>query len=148
MESQFAMGISPDTPGLQIEQWLGQCVIPCHRPLQPDDFGMDFEEEDFEVEQLKELEAEAMARDDEDFETLRGPVTLLSDNWKAKTASLHLRTEDEIRELLKRSQDLTLIPVSDRGVIYNYFQRQSKRAIVGQFRKLAKKFQYLCEQKK
>jgi helicase required for RNAi-mediated heterochromatin assembly 1 len=148
MESQFAMGISQDTPGIQMEQFLGKCIIPCYRPLQPDDFGMEFEEEDFEIEQLKELEAEAMARDDEDFETLRGPVTLLSDNWKGKTASLHLRTDDEIRELLKRSQDLTLIPVSDRGVIYNYFQRQSKRIIVGQFRKLAKKFQHLCEQKK
>jgi helicase required for RNAi-mediated heterochromatin assembly 1 len=109
---------------------------------------MEFEEEDFEIEQLKELEAEAVARDDEDFETLRGPITLLSDNWRGKTASLHLRTDDEIRELLKRTKDLTTVPVSDRGVIYNYFQRQAKFLIRSTFRKLSQKFARACQNKK
>jgi helicase required for RNAi-mediated heterochromatin assembly 1 len=142
------MGISPDTPGIQMEAWIGKCVIPCHRPAQPDDFGLEFEEEDFEIEQLKELEAEAVACDDEDFETLRGPITLLSDNWKGKTTSLHLRTDDEICELLKRTQDLTTIPVSDRGVIFNYFQRQAKFLIRSTFCKLFQKFAQACRNKK
>ncbi|KAF2791763.1 hypothetical protein K505DRAFT_376542 [Melanomma pulvis-pyrius CBS 109.77] len=147
-EAQQAMGISPDTPGIQMEQWLGKCLTPCLRPLQPDDFGMEFEEEDFEVEQLKELEAEANARDDENFETLRGPVTLLSDNWRGKGGSSYLRTDDEIRDLLKRTGDLTTIPVSDRGVIYNYFHRETKRLILVEFRKLARNFEHACLRKK
>ncbi|KAF2714355.1 hypothetical protein K504DRAFT_366188 [Pleomassaria siparia CBS 279.74] len=145
---QCAMGISADTPGIHMEQWLGRCLTPSPRPLQPDDFGMEWEEDDFEVEQLQELEAEANAQDDEDFETLRGPVTHLNDNQKGKGGSRHLRTDDDIRQLLKKTQDLTTIPVSDRGVIYNYFQRQTKQLILIDFRRRAKEFGYWSEQKK
>jgi len=147
IESQLIMGASGEFPGLQMEQWLGKCLTPCHRPLQPDDFGMEFEEEDFEIEALKELEAEAVARDDDDFESLKGPVTLLSDNWRGRVC-LDMRSDDDVREKLESIQDLTTIPLSERGAIYNYFQRQTKMLILNDFRKLAKKYDLACQQKK
>ena len=81
---QSAMGISQNTPGVQMELWLGRCLESCDRPYQPDDFGIPYEEEDFdEAEQLEELEAEAVARDDDDdIEALRGPISTLSDNYR------------------------------------------------------------------
>ena len=46
LESQCTMGISPvGNPGILMEQWLGKCLAPCHRPSQPDDYGWGFEEE-------------------------------------------------------------------------------------------------------
>jgi helicase required for RNAi-mediated heterochromatin assembly 1 len=46
LESQNTMGIScKEQPGILMEQWLGKCITPCHRPSQPDDFGWGFEEE-------------------------------------------------------------------------------------------------------
>jgi helicase required for RNAi-mediated heterochromatin assembly 1 len=46
LDSQCTMGISPvENPGILMEQWLGKCLAPCHRPSQPDDYGWGFEEE-------------------------------------------------------------------------------------------------------
>jgi helicase required for RNAi-mediated heterochromatin assembly 1 len=85
MESQLTMGMSSsDGPGLLMEQWLGRCIAPCDRPIGPEEFEWGYEEDDFEMEQLKELEAEAVAKDDDDIEALRGPVVLLSDNYKGR----------------------------------------------------------------
>ncbi|KAF2004085.1 hypothetical protein P154DRAFT_65985 [Amniculicola lignicola CBS 123094] len=145
MEAQYVMGISPDTPGIQMEQWMGRCLRDCDRPLQPDDFGMEFEEDDFEVEQLKELEAEAFAQDD-DFETLKGPYILLSDNKIGKCGG-NLRTDADIRDVLKTTPDLNNIPPVDRGDIYNYFLRHTKRIILQEFRGHAKAYEKLVKQR-
>jgi helicase required for RNAi-mediated heterochromatin assembly 1 len=147
LDSQCTMGISPaDNPGILMEQWLGKCLAPCHRPSQPDDYGWGFEEEDFEVEQLKELEAEAVAQDDDDIEALRGPVTLLNDNYVGKGGSL--LTTTEIKELLRKTSDLTMIPPMDRGAIYNYFKREVKALLVVEVRKIAKGYNMTVHQRK
>ena len=145
MDAICAMGISADTPGIQMEQWLGKCLVPCLRPVQPDDFGMEFEEEDFEVEQLQELEAEAVAQDDDDLEALKGPCTLLCDNTAGRGG--RLRTDDEVRTLLRKADDLTTIAVADRGPIYNYFKRHTKRLLLAEFRPLAERYKALVEQR-
>lgn len=76
----------------------------CLRPVQPDDFGMDFEEDDFdEVEQLEELEAEAVARDDDDIEALKGPVSSISDNYSGRPGGT-LRTDEDIQIVLDKTQ--------------------------------------------
>jgi helicase required for RNAi-mediated heterochromatin assembly 1 len=147
MDSLCAMGMSAESAGVQMEQWLGKSLIHRDRPLQPDDFGAEFEEEDFEVEQLQELEAEAVAQDDDDFETLPGPRTLLSgDNLIGRGG----RTAEEIKMLLQKtdSQDLYTIPSRERGAVYNYFLREAKREICVQFRKHAKEYQKLVSQRK
>ena len=93
---------------------------------------------DFEVEQLKELEAEAVAQDDDDLEALRGPVTLLSDNYTGRGESP--LTTTEIQHILQKVTDLTSIPVTDRGVIYNYFMRETKKRVLTEVRKIAQKY--------
>lgn len=147
IDSQSTMGMSPaDNPGILMEQWLGKCLAPCERPSQPDDYSWGYEEEDFEVEQLQELEAEAVAQDDDDIEALRGPYTLLSDNYKGKGGSL--LTVPEIRELLEKTSDLTTIPAMDRGVIYNFFKREVKASILPEVRRLAQTYTETVQQRK
>jgi helicase required for RNAi-mediated heterochromatin assembly 1 len=147
IDARSTMGISPaQNPGVYMEQWLGRCLVPCHRPSQPDDFSSDFEEEDFEVEQLQELEAEAVAQDDDDIEALRGEQVLLSDNYIGKGGSL--LTPAEIRKLLQATSDLTIIPAMDRGAIYNFFKREVKAIVLSGVRAVAKKYSEAVLQRK
>src|SRR5207249_3534221 len=98
-------------------------LAPCDRPIGPEQFDWGYEEEDFEVEQLKELEAEAVAQDDDDIEALRGPVTILSDNFKGVGESL---SSTDIQDMLRRTDDMYTIRVANRGAFYNYFKREAK----------------------
>ncbi|CAN9458742.1 unnamed protein product [Alternaria alternata] len=146
MESQCTMGVSPsDSPGILMEQWLGRCLAPCDRPIGPEQFDWGYEEDDFEVEQLKELEAEAVAQDDDDIEALPGPLIQLSDNWKGTG---NLLSNADIQDILRKTDDLTTIRVADRGTIYNYFKREAKKLIVIEIRKLAKLYQEAVVQRK
>ncbi|KAJ4356660.1 uncharacterized protein N0V89_004696 [Didymosphaeria variabile] len=135
------MGIPQTTPGIQMEQWLGRCIERCEHPYRPDDFGMPYEEDDFdEAEQLQELEAEAVARDDDDdIEALRGPIAALSDNYRGLRGS-DLRTEADVRRKLDEVEDLATIRVEDRGTIYNYLLRKAKQSVLREFRNLAKQY--------
>ena len=144
-----ALCMPKDNPGAQMEQWLGRCLERCEHPYQPDDFGMPYEEEDFEeAEQLQEVEAEAVARDDEeDIEALRGPFLALSDNYRGKRGG-DLRTEADVRAKLESFSDLTLIDLQDRGVIYNYLLRKAKKCVMREFRQLTKLYTELVQERK
>ncbi|KAF2853992.1 hypothetical protein T440DRAFT_389338 [Plenodomus tracheiphilus IPT5] len=145
MASQCTLGISPkDNLSIEMEQWLGKCLIPCHRPIVPDDYDWDYEEEDLEVEQLQELEAEAVAKDDDDLEALRGPVVLLSDNYVGRGGSL---TPSQIQNLL-RTDDLTTIRNADRGPVYNYFLRETKKLVAAVIRNIAQEYSKAVQQRK
>jgi helicase required for RNAi-mediated heterochromatin assembly 1 len=127
MESRCTMGgSSTDSPGILMEQWLGRCLTPCDRPIGPEQFDWGYEEEDLEVEQLKELEAEAVAKDDDDIEALHGPVTLLRDNYKGTGVSM---SNTQIQDILRETDDLTMIPVTERGTIYNRSGKVSRSTL-------------------
>ncbi|KAI0585805.1 Superfamily I DNA and RNA helicase and helicase subunits [Pyrenophora tritici-repentis] len=147
MESQCTMGISAtENPGILMEQWLGRCIAPCDRPIGPDQFDWGYEEEeDFEVEQLKELEAEAVAQDDDDIEALRGQVTLLSDNYRGTGKGL---SNADIQDMLRKSDDMYTIPVVSRGAVYNYFKREVKKKITAAVRGICKQYQDTVDQRK
>lgn len=146
-DAQCSMAASPqDSPGILIEQWLGRCLAPCPRPSQPDDHGWGFEEEDLEVEQLAEIEAEAVAKDDDDIEALDGPVMLLSDNYTGKGASK--MTQIKIQELLSSTKDLEEIPIQLRGAIYNYFKREVKKLLLPKVREAAVEYSKAVQQRK
>lgn len=148
IDAEAAMGIRQDVPGIQMEQWLGKCLQICSRPFREDDFGLAYEEEDFdEVEKVEELEAEVVARDDDDLDALNGLFVSISDNFKGSTNG-SLRTDDDVRRILDVTDDLTTIPVPDRGAVYNYLLRQAKRHIFGKFRQLAKKYDNAVFQRK
>lgn len=119
-----------------MEVWLGTSMMDARRPIQADDFGFEIEEADLEFEQLKELEAEAFA-DEDDIEALRGPVTLLSDNFTGRIITA--LSDDQVRRQLEM-QDLNEIKRKFRGAVYRYLQREAKRIIVEAFREQAKKY--------
>ena len=92
------LGDQKDSPGIHMELWMGKSLIPVPRTVSPEDFGFEFEEVDLEFEQLKELKAETFAKDD-DIEALKGPVTLLGDNYTRKLVGL---VKDGRLEMIKR----------------------------------------------
>ncbi|KAF2014622.1 P-loop containing nucleoside triphosphate hydrolase protein [Aaosphaeria arxii CBS 175.79] len=146
IEAINAMGMStqgPDTYGLKMEQWLGKCVTPCLRPLQPEDFA-DHEEdaEDYEIEKLQEIEAEAQ---DDSLDTLKGTTFHISDNVMGRSGAL---LNDEQIETILRTDDLTTVPISHRGPIYNYFQRKLKQKISVEFRKLAVEYEKFVKERR
>ncbi|KAF2134773.1 P-loop containing nucleoside triphosphate hydrolase protein [Dothidotthia symphoricarpi CBS 119687] len=148
MESQSTMGINTaEGPGIFMETWAGRYLDSCTRPVIPDDFDWGgYEEEDFdEVEQLQELEAEAVARDDDDIEALKGPVMLLSDNHTGKGDIL---TPAKIKTLLQTTSDLTTIESRYRGAVYNYFMREVKRLLTIRIRELATRYEQAALQRK
>jgi helicase required for RNAi-mediated heterochromatin assembly 1 len=139
MDNDSIIGPSTDAkPGESMELWLGKALAPYHRPSGLDNFGWEWEEEDLEVEQLQELEAEAAAKDDEDIEALKGPILLLSDNCRGKGSGI--LTDAEIQELLNTTPDLTMIEYANRGHIYNYLMRQTKKLLLTEVRRIAKDY--------
>ncbi|KAL1630432.1 hypothetical protein SLS56_004960 [Neofusicoccum ribis] len=122
-----------------IEEWIGKNFENVDRGILPDDFAFEYEEVDLEFEQLKEVEAENMVKDDEDFETLRGKTINLSENIIGKE-STNL-TDDDVRHLLARTKDMYRIKDKQRGAVYNYLRNQAKRIILEAVRVKAKDYQ-------
>ena len=60
--------------------------IPCTVCLK--DFGFKFEEVNIKFKQLKELKTRAFAKDNNNIEALKGPVTLLGDNYTGKIVNI------------------------------------------------------------
>ncbi|QDS69272.1 hypothetical protein FKW77_002250 [Venturia effusa] len=110
--------------GPALKQWMGKQLISQKKAFEQDTFGYDYEEADLEFEQLRELEAENCAQDDDDdFESLHGHHLSLWDAFVGKTTTNV--SDDEVRALLMK-QDLYQIQSRFRGAVYNYLLRQVK----------------------
>ena len=101
-----------DSSTEELSLWLGEERVDAERRIIPEDFGIDieFEEIDLEFEQLKEIEAETRILDDDaDFETLRGERSVFKEPWAGrKTSGL---SAERINEELKR-KDLWQVPAN------------------------------------
>ncbi|KAK0319760.1 hypothetical protein LTR82_009095 [Friedmanniomyces endolithicus] len=117
--------------------WLGKMLVSVPPKQQSEEFGFDFEEQDLTFENVKELEAETMAKDDEDFETLRGEHISLADNFTCRKVTG--MTEAKVQDAL-RQQDMWKIPEVIRGEVYRRLQSQAKTHILTVFREKAKLF--------
>ena len=137
-QGDSARDISP------IELWVGNALIPAKPGCTPEDFGYEYEEADLEVEQLQELEAENTVRDDEDFETIRGPAISISDNFTGK--AVPGMNESKIVQLLKQ-ENLLKIPGRQRGSVYSYLQKRAKIILIKAFRKKAELYDSLIRQR-
>jgi helicase required for RNAi-mediated heterochromatin assembly 1 len=146
MDNDSILDTPNDSPGDLMYQWLGKALAECRRPAGPDDFGWEWEEEDLEVEQLQELEAEATAQDDDDIEALRGEVMIISDNYRGKGS--RVLKEDEIKEMLEDTTDLTTIDWASRGPIYNYLLREMKKVLLKDMRNAAKDYHEAVQQRR
>lgn len=117
--------------------WLGKSLVSVPAKQQPEEFGFDFEEPDLEFEQLKEMEAENVAKDDEHIESLNGPVYAVADNF---TCSKKTGAKDaKVPEILKE-QHMWKIPEADRPAVYRYLQAEMKKIILTSIREKAKAF--------
>ncbi|KAK5123677.1 hypothetical protein LTR85_002313 [Meristemomyces frigidus] len=117
--------------------WLGKALVTVPLKQLPEEFGFDYEEADLAFEQLKELEAENQAKDDEDFESLTGLTVALADNFTCRKVTG--MTEGKVKEALKQ-QDMWKVPEAVRGAVYRHLQTEAKKHILTGFREKAKIF--------
>jgi len=129
--------VNPDVARSPFTSWLGHALITVPLKQQPEEFGFEYEEADLAFEQLKELEAENVTKDDEDFETLSGTMLPLADNFTCR--KLPGMTSEKAKAALKE-QDMWKIPEAARGAVYRYLQAEAKKHIVTAFRDKAKRF--------
>ncbi|KAF4542629.1 Dead box helicase [Lasiodiplodia theobromae] len=125
----------------RIADWVGKYHEFVDRGIPPDDFAFEYEEVDLEFEQLKEIEAENLVNDDEDFETLRGGTISLSENVVGIGKQSTTVTDDEIRRILSKTDNMYKIKDRLRGAVYNYLKRQAKETILKVFRQYARDYQ-------
>lgn len=116
--------------------WLGDKLISVPPRQEPEEYGFDYEEADLEFEQLKELEAENAAKDDEEMEALKGISLPLADNYTCRKIP---GMSAKAKELLKQ-QDMWKIPEASRGAVYRYLQSEVKHQIAMAFRDKAKQY--------
>ncbi|OJD32329.1 dead box helicase [Diplodia corticola] len=125
----------------RIADWIGKHYEFVERGIPPDDFAFEYEEVDLEFEQLKEIEAENMVKDDEDYETLPGGIINLSENLVGKHSTSTSVTDEDVRRLLSKTDNMYKIKDKLRGVVYNYLRNQAKELILKAFREVAKEYQ-------
>lgn len=125
--------------------WLDKLLVKVDPKQLPEEFGFEFEEADLEFEQLKELEAENVAKDDEDFETLLGPVHAIADNFTCR--KVPGMTAAKVQDALKE-QDMWNMPEAVRGSVYRHLQTEMKKSLLTAFRAKAKAFNELAAQRR
>lgn len=123
---------------LPLRKWLGSQLLTINRTQQGEDLCFEYEEADLEFEQLQEIEAEAIALDDDDeWDRLKGEIVKLLDNAGGRNGAS--MTDDQIRALLTQ-QDMWRIRPQQRGVVFEYLRRQVKEHIMIKLRELARDY--------
>ena len=127
----------PDQVPGDISMWLGRDLIKANVRTMPEDFGIEIEEVDLELEQLKELEAETKVDDEDQIDTLRGPYIALKEPFAGRKAR---GVTDEMVKNALQKQDLWDINESLRGAVYEYLQQRVKDEIVKALRNMAAQY--------
>ena len=117
--------------------WLGRSLEAVQRLGESQDFGFDVEEADLEYEQLMEIEAENLAREDEEFDGLVGNIYTVADHFTGR--KLQGVTSAEIMGCLKE-QDMWKMPENIRGAIYRHLQSEAKTRLRDNVRQKAKAY--------
>ena len=125
--------------------WLNSGLIVAERKRPLQDFGLEMEEVDEAFEQLKELEAEGGALDDDNFEILKGEWVPLVEMFTGRQSPGD--TDKKVLKLLQQ-QDLWRIAESNRGAVYAYMQRMVKKEILKKFREGAAQYVKIVQELK
>ena len=67
---------------------VGKSLIPIPHIICLEDFGFKFKEVNIKFKQLKEFKAKAFTKDNNNIKALKGPVTLLKDNYTGKIVDI------------------------------------------------------------
>ena len=119
--------VSEENSNNEMATWLGDERVEAYR-LGPEDFGfLEEEDEDLDIEHLKETEAEDKISDnDEDFETLKGRRIDLAELWTGRdNPSISEKTVG----IEAQKENLWEIVHKYRGPVYRLWQRKLKKAI-------------------
>ncbi|KIW38334.1 uncharacterized protein PV06_09306 [Exophiala oligosperma] len=118
-----------------IRLWLDRALIPFEVKYAKEDYGFQEEDEDLEVEQLRENEDSHGVNDEEDIELLKGPWANISEKYGVRPAS----SNDIARatRLLDTVSDLWQVPDHLRGPMFSVIQSRAKANMVNRFREAA-----------
>lgn len=117
--------------------WLGRSLETVQRPGESQEFGFGVEEADLEYEQLMEIEAENLAKEDEEFDGLNGAIYTLADHFTGRKPQS--ANTAKITACLKE-QEMWKIPENMRGAIYRHLQEEAKTCLRDKVRQKAKAY--------
>ena len=122
-------------PSGDMATWLSpKNIEPAKRTFKPVDFGIQIEEADLDLEEVREIEAEQRASADDEIEALKGPRITFKEPWTGRVVK-SLNTA-RINEYLKE-EDLWNIPDIYRGTIYKHLRDEYIQKVTTKFRSLA-----------
>nr|POF22193.1 helicase required for rnai-mediated heterochromatin assembly 1 [Quercus suber] len=121
--------------------WLGDSLSPVPARQPPDHATSDFmyEAAELEIEQLREMETENVAKDDDEFDNLYGDTCLLVDNFTCRKLQGSSANKAKILEALHQD-DMWKIPEALRGAVYRHLQSELKTRILEVVRPKAKAY--------
>nr|POF07036.1 helicase required for rnai-mediated heterochromatin assembly 1 [Quercus suber] len=124
-----------------LNQWIGGSLtsVPARQPPDHATSNFVYEAAELEIEQLREMETENVARDDEDFDNLYGETCPLVDNFTCHKLPGVMIATTKIEEALCQD-DMWKIPDALRGAIYRYLQTELKKRILDVIRPKAKAY--------
>ena len=79
---------------------VDKSFIPIPHTVCLKDFGFKFKEVNIKFKQLKEFKARAFIKDNNNIKALKGPVTLLKDNYTKKI--VNIVKDSKVHQLLKK----------------------------------------------
>lgn len=129
--------------------WLGSALITVPAKQLPDKATSEFayEEAELEIEQLKDVETEAVAKDDDDFDNLRGNTRLIVDNFTCRKPVGVTIATGKIQDAL-RQKDLWRVPEALRAAAYRYLQSELKKRILDVVRPKVKAYDIQANQRR
>lgn len=136
--SQWVQTTLGDPNRSPLTVWIGRGLEHVPHPKEShQDFGFDFEEADLEYEQLKEIEAENFAKDDEEIDELKGVSYDIADHFTGR--KVVGMTEKKVKDYLKE-KDFWKIPENVRGAVYRHLQAEMKKHIRDKLREKVKAY--------
>lgn len=130
-----------------LELWIGNIVSKFEVEYETENFGFDEEDEDLEVEQLREQEAEDGVHDEEDADQmLFGTWIGVFDPF---TSGDHSQTDlEEASHLLQTTEDLWRVRHPMRSAVYQVMKQRLKDTVCQKFRELASAYGQTVKQLK
>lgn len=127
----------PDRPSGAMAAWLGEELVEAQYRNKETHLDLEFEEEDLEFEQLREMEAEARSNDDEGTDCLLGQWIPIAQRYTARRR--HGATSQAV-ERMSKTQNLWAVPPHLRGLVYLQFEKTVKETIRDNFRRYSRDY--------
>lgn len=134
---QQSLGNPKQVARSPMKSWLDRSLEDVPRPGESQDFGFDLEDADLEYEQLLEIEAENLAKDDEEFDGLIGNIYAIADHY---TGRKRPGMATEKLKISLEQQDMWKISENIRGDVYRHLQEAAKRCLRDKLREKVKAY--------